>query len=38
MGIGCSDCGNSYVLMDGSEDKPRKTKAMICTPGFIWGK
>ena len=38
MGAGRSDCDGSYVGTDGAGDKPRKTKLMVCTPGFIWGK
>ena len=38
MGSGCSDCDSSYVLTDGAGEKPLKTKAMVCNPGFILGK
>ena len=35
MGEGLTDVDCSYVSTDGAEDKPRKTKAMVCTPWFI---
>ena len=38
MGAGIPDCDGSYVSTDGAGYKPRKTKAMVCTPEFIWGK
>ena len=38
MGEGCTDGDDSYVSTDGAGDELRKTKAMVCTPGFIWGK
>ena len=38
MGAGCPDRDVSYVSTDGAGDRPRKTKAMVCTPGFISGE
>ena len=37
MGAGRSDLDGRYVLADGARCEPIKTKAMMCTPGFIWG-
>ena len=36
MGAGRSDLDGRYVLADGARCEPIKTKAMMCTPGFIW--
>ena len=38
MGAGFTDGDDSYVSTDGAGDEPRKTKAMVCTLRFIWGK
>ena len=38
MGAGCPDRDVSYVSTDGAGYRPRKTKAMVCTPGFISGE
>ena len=38
MGAGRLDRDGSYVLTDWARYEPSKTKAMVCTPGFIWGK